>query len=117
MLLEREGVNPDKPNYAGQTPLSYAAWQGHEGVVKILLEREEVNPKKADNEGLTPLIHAARHDHQKVIELLELHEAVTYGTLLDIGDTPREMTAAPRLSKTPSSPKLSLCWITYSGFN
>jgi len=28
----------------GQTPLSFAAWGGSEGVMKLLLEREEVDP-------------------------------------------------------------------------
>jgi len=43
ILLEQEGVNPDKPNYACQTPLSIAAQGGFEGVVQILLGQKEVN--------------------------------------------------------------------------
>jgi len=55
ILLEREDVNPDKPNDRGRTPLSYAAQAGEEEVVKILLGREEVNLDKPDNRGRTPL--------------------------------------------------------------
>jgi len=44
ILLEREEVNPDEPDNDGQTPLSLAAMNGNEGVVKILLGREEVDP-------------------------------------------------------------------------
>jgi len=59
------------------TPLSYAAWRGHEGVAEILLGQGEVNPNKADNDGQTPLMHAAKHGRQGVVELLQRHEAIT----------------------------------------
>ena len=40
ILLGREGVNPDKADTQyGQTPLSWVAECGHEGMVKILLQR------------------------------------------------------------------------------
>ena len=51
MLLDREEVNPDKPDFCDQTPLSYAAEGRYEGVAKLLLEREEINPDKPDDEG------------------------------------------------------------------
>ena len=43
ILLVREKVNLDKLDDYGRTSLSYAAWHGHEGVMKILLGREVVN--------------------------------------------------------------------------
>jgi len=64
ILLEREEVNPGKPDKWGNTPLSDAAGNGHEGVVKILLEREEVNPDKPDKYGRTPLSYAAGDGHE-----------------------------------------------------
>jgi len=49
MLLDRRDVNPDQADTAyGQTPLSWAARNGHSEVVKILLERKDVNPDKGD---------------------------------------------------------------------
>ena len=42
-----------------QTPLSFAAGSGHEGVVKLLLERGDVTPNLSDGDGRTPLSHAA----------------------------------------------------------
>ena len=59
ILLGREEVNPDKPDTFGQTPLSYAACFGHEGVIEILLGREEVNPDRLDNNSQTPLSEVA----------------------------------------------------------
>ena len=74
ILLGQEGINPDKPNYAGQTPLSIAAQGGFEGVVQILLEQEEVNPNQADHDGQTPLQWSAKHGHHGVMELPQHHE-------------------------------------------
>ena len=70
ILLEREEVNPNKPDNSGQTPLTYAAKNGHEGVVRILLGREEVNPDRTDNEGRTPLSFAAEYGHEGVVKML-----------------------------------------------
>ncbi|RPB04016.1 hypothetical protein L873DRAFT_1668129 [Choiromyces venosus 120613-1] len=38
LLLEREDVNPDNLDEVGRTPLSYAAGNGHEGVVSARLD-------------------------------------------------------------------------------
>ena len=55
ILLERDDIDPDKPDQYGRTPLWSAAELGHEGVVKLLLGRDDVNPDKPDEDGLTPL--------------------------------------------------------------
>jgi len=72
ILLEREDLNPDKPDTKrGQTPLSRAAMSGHEGVVKMLLERDDVNPNMADTDnGRTPLSRAAGNGHEGVVMML-----------------------------------------------
>jgi Ankyrin repeats (3 copies) len=36
LLVERDDVEADSKEYDGRTPLSYAAWEGHEAVVKLL---------------------------------------------------------------------------------
>ena len=76
ILLEREEVNPDKPDSDGRTPLSFAAEDGHEGVVKILLGRGEVNPDGPDNEGRRPLSFAAKYGREGVVKILLGREEV-----------------------------------------
>jgi len=72
MLLQREEVNPDRADTEyGLTPLSWAARNGHEGVVKMLLQQEDVNPDYADPEyGQTPLFRAAAWGREGVVEML-----------------------------------------------
>ena len=99
MLLEREGVDPETglpslrggwgdfwkakwhledagfdPEWGGfgcnRTPLSWAAREGHDGVVKVLLERKDVNPDQADTDGRTPLSWAAGNGQEGVAKML-----------------------------------------------
>jgi len=88
ILLEREEVNPNKPNNHGATPLWFATAHGHEGVVKILLESEEVNPDKPDNYGGTPLMSAAEKGHEGVVKILLEHEEVKPDKSDRMGKTP-----------------------------
>src|ERR1700722_5614904 len=53
----------------GQTPLSKAAENGHETVVKLLLEKgAELRSK--DEHGQTPLSKAAEDGHEAIVRLL-----------------------------------------------
>ena len=48
MLLGRSDLNPNTPDEYGRTPLSWAAGNGHGGVVGVLLERNDVDPAIGD---------------------------------------------------------------------
>jgi ankyrin repeat protein len=56
-------------NMPGWTPTIYAAFNGHEPVVKYLLDNGALIDAQADN-GFTALIAAARGGHEEVVKLL-----------------------------------------------
>ncbi|KAI9766614.1 MAG: hypothetical protein M1840_006425 [Geoglossum simile] len=75
-LLKKE-YNPDLQDSYGRTPLSWAAKNGHEAVVKLLLATERVNlDSKATIYKGTPLSWAAENGHQAVVKLLLATERV-----------------------------------------
>ncbi|EON63614.1 hypothetical protein W97_02842 [Coniosporium apollinis CBS 100218] len=49
-------LRADSKNEYGRTPLSWAAEQGHEAVVKLLVERDDVKANLEDKTGFTPLL-------------------------------------------------------------
>lgn len=63
-------ANADLKDRCGRTPLSQAARNGYEEVVKLLLAMDEVNINAKDNECQTPLLMAAVNGHKEVVELL-----------------------------------------------
>ena len=66
-LLVEKGAEIESKDNNGQTPLSWAAGNGHEVVVKLLVENgAEIESK--DNYGGTPLMWAA--EHEAVVKLL-----------------------------------------------
>jgi ankyrin repeat protein len=69
-LLEN-GYDPNLQDTHGQTPLSWAAWNGHEAVVKLLIGEHNIQADLKDSEhGQTPLSWATRNGHESVIKLL-----------------------------------------------
>ncbi|KAM0264877.1 hypothetical protein ACHAQJ_000393 [Trichoderma viride] len=62
--------NVDLRDESGQTPLSYAAENGREAVVKLLLLIPTVDPDSSDNRGQTPLSYAAENGREAVVKLL-----------------------------------------------
>ena len=57
-LLLEKGADLECKSDNGRTPLCWAAWDGHEAVVKLLLEKGADLERKSDN-GRTPLCRAA----------------------------------------------------------
>jgi ankyrin repeat protein len=71
LLLDKDGVDPDSKGGNGETPLWWAAANGHDAVVKLLLNKEGVDPNSKDTfDGRTPLWRAAANGHEAVLKLL-----------------------------------------------
>ncbi|KAH6844808.1 hypothetical protein B0I37DRAFT_312184, partial [Chaetomium sp. MPI-CAGE-AT-0009] len=66
-LIGKFGVDPEDGDK--RTPLSWAAQNGHESVVRLLLG-EGANKASTDNSGMTPLSWATRGGHDAVVQLL-----------------------------------------------
>ncbi|KAI9773772.1 MAG: hypothetical protein M1839_002005 [Geoglossum umbratile] len=86
-LLEKE-YNPDLQDSDGRTPLSWAADNGHEAVVKLLLATEKVDPDSKDSTGQTSLSWAAESGHEAVVKLLLATEKVDPDSKDSYGRTP-----------------------------
>ncbi|KAK0623844.1 ankyrin repeat-containing domain protein [Immersiella caudata] len=69
----------------GQTPLSWAAERGHEGVVVLLDKGADIETR--DQVGRTPLLWAAENGHEGVVVLL-LDKGADIETRDQIGQTP-----------------------------
>ena len=70
LLLAKDGVDPDSKDSYGRTPLSWAAWNGHEAVVRLMLTKDEVDSDPKDSSGRTPLSWAAEKGHEAMMKLL-----------------------------------------------
>ena len=63
-------VNPNAPSNYGETPILWAASEGHTEVVKILAPLTE-NPNAPDEDGITPIYGAAMNGHTEIVKILE----------------------------------------------
>ena len=83
-----QSVWADQPNSVSGTPLSVAAMEGHEDVVKLLLNRHDVDVNHKDSDGYTPLFLATTGGHKAVIETLINREDTDLNSKDRHGDTP-----------------------------
>ncbi|KAF4944207.1 hypothetical protein FSARC_14737 [Fusarium sarcochroum] len=68
--VPKGGARPNAAEAKGRTPLSYAAQEGHEAVVRLLVEMYGAKLDSADAKGRTPLSYAAQKGHEAVVRLL-----------------------------------------------
>jgi len=68
-LIEVEGCDINQADSIRITPLVWATWNGHEGVVELLLGRN-VDPNKRCFGDRTPLLYAAWRGHEGVVRIL-----------------------------------------------
>ncbi|PWA67392.1 Ankyrin repeat-containing protein [Artemisia annua] len=67
--LIRSGVDPNKRDYDGRSPLHLAASKGHEDITRFLIQNgAEIN--NLDNFGNTPLLEAIKNGHDNIASLL-----------------------------------------------
>ena len=69
ILADRGGIDLDRRDAEGNTPLYYACRQGYRDVAALLLERG-ADPSLANNRGETPLHAAARSGNREIIDRL-----------------------------------------------
>ena len=87
-LMEVGGYDINQEDCIGNTPLGWAACNGHEGVVEILLGRDDINADKPDMDGQTPLCCAAQNGHDGVVKILLGRDGVDPGKPDKDGQTP-----------------------------
>lgn len=51
LLVERDDVKADSKDESSQTPLWFAARNGHEAVVRLLTERDDVEADSKNKDG------------------------------------------------------------------
>ena len=91
MILQRAGqvgADIDAKNDEGRTPLSYAAGNGNETIVKLLVERDDVNVDSRDIDGQTPLSYAAQYGRNAIVKLLIKRDDVNVNSKDNYGRTP-----------------------------
>ena len=69
LLFEKGAEQESKGGHSDQTPLLWAAKNGHKAVVKLLFERGAELESK-DKYGRIPLSSAAKHVHEAVVKPL-----------------------------------------------
>jgi hypothetical protein len=74
-LLVSRGAAVEHADYDGDTPLIWAAWQGHASCADFLLVHGRAAIDRSDDSGLTALMNAVRWGHGGCVRLLLDHHA------------------------------------------
>ena len=67
-LINVKGCEINQPDSTGNTPLFWAAENGHDEVVKLLLEQKDTDPNRPGVDGRTPVGCAAMRGHEGVVK-------------------------------------------------
>ena len=87
-LIEIGGVDINRVDDTGATPLIWASRGGHWGAVEVLLGREDIIPDWPDGYGQTPMSWAARNGHEEVVELFLRRRGIDPNSVDYYGQTP-----------------------------
>ncbi|KAB8275207.1 ankyrin repeat-containing domain protein [Aspergillus minisclerotigenes] len=82
-----EGANVQPVSELTRTPLSWAAWNGNETVVKLLLATDGVDANPPSSGGETLLSLAAWNGHEEVVKLLLATQGVKPDSRTSRGET------------------------------
>ncbi|KAH0553091.1 hypothetical protein GP486_006718 [Trichoglossum hirsutum] len=92
--IDLEDKVDSKDGVYGWTPLMWAAWYGHETVVKLLLETGRADVDWKDNgHGQTPLSFATKNGHDAVVKLLLETGKADVNSKNSFGQTPLSLAA------------------------
>ena len=69
-LVEVECCDINRKDSMANTPLAWAARNGHEAVVEILLGKNDIDPNRPGESGQTPLFLAAYRGHARIVKVL-----------------------------------------------
>jgi len=104
-ILLKSSPNLSLRDAHDRTPLSWAAEQGHEPIVKLLLSMDGVDLNAADQNGWTPLFLAAMRRHKSVVAILLATDSIDTGfknkfglTLLRLAATEGKILASTMLA-------------------
>ena len=87
-LVGAGGCDINKKDCVGNTPLIWAARNGHERVVEVLLGQGDIDPNRPSGNGGTPLWWAAYVGHEAAVFSLLRRDDVNPDEPIDSGETP-----------------------------
>lgn len=75
-MFEASGIEVNRANERGDTPLYFGAWNGHRAIVKTLLACKDIDVSQATNKSETPLhLAVSKNDLEIALALLRRDNA------------------------------------------